>query len=480
MKVVKYALAALAALAVICAALVAYLVLTFDPRDHEPRIVELVKQKTGRTLRIKGEIALSFWPDLGVRLGAVSLSERDSGEPFADVGNARLTVKLLPLLSRELVADEIVIQDAHLRLTRFADGHLNVDDLLESEGDALRIDIGRVKLERSALTYRDLASGSGYDLSAIEFETGRISDAQSTPMTLAMRVGNSPQSFDVLTTVKGRMTLDSTRRRYALDDAAIAVKGHAAGVTELVARAKGSFALGMSERDVSATQVSVSMTGVLDAQAVEATLESPLMAFGPAGSHGDAMAVSVRISGAAGTTRVSLKLPRLDYAADTLKVDDAAAEIALERGGRLVRATLRSPAELGVTARVLRLTDIRSSFSASGAGVPRAGISGVLSGTAGADLEKQTLQAALAGRVGDSRLKAALTSTGFATPAYTFAVELDQLDLDRYAVTDAKQNKAAGIDLSDIEALPATGTLRIGVLKAAGVRARNVRLAVKP
>lgn len=478
MKVVKYALSALVA---ICLAVVAYLTITFDPRDHAPRIVELVKQKTGRTLQIKGEIGLSFWPDLGVRLGAVSLSERAGDEPFADIQNARLRVRLLPLLSRELIADEIVIQGAHVRLTRFVDGRLNIDDLLNSEGGALQIDIGRVTLERSALTYRDLASGGVYELSAIELETGRISNAQSTPVKLALRARNEPQTFDIATALKGRLTLDAARQRYTLDGAALEVKGRAAGMTELVARATGNFRVSVADRNLDATQVAVALTGALEGQAVEAAIESPAVVLGSGRSQGEAMVVSMRATGPAGTTRVSLKLPRLEYAADTLTANDAAIELELERAGRLFGATIQSPLEIGLAARALRLTRIESGFNASGAGLPRAGITGALTGSASVDLTKQSVQTTLAGLIGESKIKAALTASGFATPIYTFAIDLDQLDLDRYVVADAKQRKTDSVmELAELSTLPATGTLNIGMLKTAGVRARNVRLVVKP
>ena len=41
-----------------------------------------------RTLRIDGELALSFWPTLGIRLGKASLAERNSTMTFATLDSA--------------------------------------------------------------------------------------------------------------------------------------------------------------------------------------------------------------------------------------------------------------------------------------------------------------------------------------------------------------------------------------------------------
>ena len=50
------------AFVVVMAALAAYLAFLFDPNDYRERLTELVKTQTGRTLAIKGDIGLSFFP----------------------------------------------------------------------------------------------------------------------------------------------------------------------------------------------------------------------------------------------------------------------------------------------------------------------------------------------------------------------------------------------------------------------------------
>src|SRR5689334_16084243 len=122
----KRALLTLGALVLVIGAGVTYFVATFDPRDYQDYIVRAVREKTGRTLRIGGEMSLSVWPDVAVRLGDVSLSERGSDEPFLHVDNARVTLAIVPLLSREIVASELVLTNAKGVVTRYADGRLNI------------------------------------------------------------------------------------------------------------------------------------------------------------------------------------------------------------------------------------------------------------------------------------------------------------------------------------------------------------------
>ena len=140
----KYTVLALGAMLVVACGVVAYLAATFDPGKYAPRIAQLVKEKTGRTLTISGGVELSYWPDIGVRLGMLSLSERESADIFANVDAVRLRLEILPLLSGRFFADEIIIRGAHVRIVRDRQGRLNIDDLLGREGEPVTFDIGRV------------------------------------------------------------------------------------------------------------------------------------------------------------------------------------------------------------------------------------------------------------------------------------------------------------------------------------------------
>src|SRR5204863_8543424 len=120
-------------------------------RGLHPRAIELVREKTGRTLEVRGETALSFWPNIGVRLRDLALTERGSTETFATLETARVTLELLPLLRREIVATELAISGARVQITRDVEGRLNIEDLFAGEGGPPHFDIGRVAIERSVL-----------------------------------------------------------------------------------------------------------------------------------------------------------------------------------------------------------------------------------------------------------------------------------------------------------------------------------------
>src|SRR5437868_5730524 len=69
MKILKYALYALGALVVLLIAAVLIITATFDPNQYKPQIVKAVKDKTGRTLAIDGDIRLKLFPKIGAQVG---------------------------------------------------------------------------------------------------------------------------------------------------------------------------------------------------------------------------------------------------------------------------------------------------------------------------------------------------------------------------------------------------------------------------
>lgn len=102
-----------------------------------------------------------------------------------------------------------------------------------------------------------------------------------------------------------------------------------------------------------------------------------------------------------------------------------------------------------------------------------------------ADGEKLALNG-LHVKLDDSTIKGNLGISQFAHPLYTFNIDIDQLDVDKYVNTDAstaskEPAKASDkpLDLSALKALNADGSLRIGSLKYGKTKASNIRIDLK-
>src|SRR5256885_17221291 len=105
MKIFKALLLAVGGVVVLIVLVIAIVAATFDPNKYKPEIVAAVKDKTGRTLAIEGNLGLSFFPGIGIAVGKASLSEPNSSRIFARVEQAKIALALWPLLSKRGGAD---------------------------------------------------------------------------------------------------------------------------------------------------------------------------------------------------------------------------------------------------------------------------------------------------------------------------------------------------------------------------------------
>src|SRR6266852_4639997 len=118
MKVLKYVLLAVGGVVVLVLLAIAVVVATFDPNKYKPEIAAAVKDKTGRTLAIEGNLGLTFFPSIGIAVGRVSLSEPDGSRIFARVEQAKISLALWPLLSKRVVVDRVTLSGLALELVQ--------------------------------------------------------------------------------------------------------------------------------------------------------------------------------------------------------------------------------------------------------------------------------------------------------------------------------------------------------------------------
>jgi AsmA protein len=86
-------------------------------------------------------------------------------------------------------------------------------------------------------------------------------------------------------------------------------------------------------------------------------------------------------------------------------------------------------------------------------------------------------------KVDDSQIKGNVGISNFAKPLYTFDLDIDQVDIDKYAVSAPATTKETSsnkpLDLSALKALNAEGAIRVGSLKYGKTKASNININLK-
>ncbi|HZM47108.1 MAG TPA: AsmA family protein [Burkholderiales bacterium] len=487
MKIVKYALLGIGALALLFGAVLAYVAATFNPNDYKPQIIQLVKEKKERTLKLDGDIKLSFWPNVGAELGKVSLSEAKSEKEFAAVDNARVSVKVMPLFSKQMVVDEVRVKGARAAIVRFKDGKLNIDDLLAKDDKEpkqdVAFDIAEVDIADSAFSFRDEQKGAQYALSKVNLKTGRIANNVPTKVDLSVTVQASQPKVNLATELKTKLTFDLDKQVYVLDGMSLEAKGEAADIRNFALKATGSVTAKPGTNEFTAEKLAVAMTGVSGKDNLDVKLDAPKLVLTKDKATGDKVTVVAKVTGPQSALNANVSLPGVEGSAKAFKSSAMTLDLDMKQGDLTVKAKVASPVSGNLESRQVNLSNLAANLTVSGPDVPGKSLTGELKGSAAVDAAKESAQANLAGKIADSNIKARLGIGGGKTTGIHFDVDVDQLDVDRYfppapAGQQQKQTEKP-FDLTGLRNLNANGTIRIGSLKANNLKATNVRVDVK-
>lgn len=439
--------------------------LYFDSARLKEELARVVLVKKQRILRIDGELSLTFWPGLGIRLGAASLSEPGSETVFAALDSAHASLQWLPLLSKRIVVNDLEIAGVRASLLRDKDGRLNIADLLipSQEPGTVKFDIAAIHLANGRLAWRDETSGQDITLDELELRTGRVADAATGTLEISGRLTSARSPSDALQLrLAAQYAIDLARQRYAASQLEATTTGQVAGMQglELVFRA--------------------------------ATIDSGPGRTTPTEITLNGLALQARGRHADGSFSIALGTPQLLFGAGALGVQRLTLTLDADKAdGGTLHATLDSPlaANLTTETRTLVLEPFAGEFAIEH---PRLAVKPLklpIRGSLRADLARPSATGDFSSQLDDSRLVAQFSIERYAPLALGFAITIDKLDADRYlaqsdrgARTAAKTGPASAeksVELTALNNLDLHGTLHIGTLRISGVTTRDLRLVIR-
>lgn len=430
MKPLRYLGIALAALLALLAVGVGVLYALFDGDTIKRELSAAVQERHQRRLDIAGSLELSLWPDVGIRLGRVTLSEPGSEAEFLALDSARVAVAVMPLLSQQVQLRRIEVAGLKLNLVRHKDGRLNIADLLGDDGatathsagtqgageparEPLRIDIAGVKLSKAKVAWRDEMAGSSMVLSNIDIDTGRL-QADGAGQTVALEA------------------------------------------------------------------VSLAITGERGGDRFNAKLELPKLSVAPGKVAGDSLTLTATLAG--GTRSLAGKLLLADVAgtAEALTIGKLTLDIDATLAATVVQAHIDSPVAVRLESRTLALEKISGNADISNPRLPTKQLKLPLAGSLRVDLARQTAALDLGTRFDESTVAAKLNVAKFSPLALGFDLEIDRLDVDRYLPpqADAAAAKDETLDFSALRGPELNGAVRIGSLQLSRLKLSNLKAGI--
>lgn len=489
-KFLKYSLWSAAVVVAIAIAGVVYIAATFNPNDYKTQIIKLVKDKQQRNLKLNGDIKLVFFPSIGANIGKVSLSEFQSDEEFIYIDSARVSLALLPLLSRRVIVDEVSINGLKAALVKLKNGKFNIDDLLSKnetnqEKTPLEFDIASVHVEDSELTYLDETTAAQYVLKGFNLNTGRIANGVPGKIDFAAIIQSNKPKLNIAAQMKATLTFDLKKQQFQMDGLELQAKGAVLDISNLAVLASGNISANFDTQKFSAKKLAVTATGVQGKNNFDAKLDAPELNLAQNNFTGDKLTLSAKLDSAFGNIMANLALFDLAGNPQSFKSSALALELDMKQPEQAFKIKLGSPITGNIEQQQLNLSNLTLAVNVTGDQLPNKSINSEMKGGMQIDGSRQSIQANLTGGLLQSQIKAKLAVNGFQDPAIRFDIDVDQFDADLYlpkkaaSVAIKPSPTEQPLDLAALKNLNLEGGLRIGVLKIANVKLSQVRLDVK-
>lgn len=501
----------------------AYIALTFDPNSLKPLISDFVRQEKQRELKFDGDIQLSFWPSIGVTLPKVTLSEHQSQQTFLAVDHAKLSLAVMPLLQQRYVIDSIEASGVRAALVRKADGSLNIADLLQKPKQPtppIQLQIGKISVDNSQLLFDDQQLQQRTQLKAVTLKTGEVTTRQARGVNLTLQLEQSQPKAQGNLLLAGDFDFDADLGLYAAHRLSFGFAGSAGPANRLALQLNGNARYSQKsdraeikgaeltvdgdlpqvkglklkfnanadvepgKRALAADTITLEASGTLPQGALEAKLAAPKLQFGGERVSGDDVTMTARLAGTGRNLQADARLSGFAGQRQQLNAKLLSLKLAATQAGDTLQLNLGSPLQVDLQQLAAQLPQLRLTGSLASPKLKPGSVAFDLNGSAGAS--SKALQLALAGKLDQSQVKTQLVIADLAQPRYQFAVDIDQLLLDRYLAAAAPPAagqpaptkaaaKPAAIDLSGLAGLSAKGKLSVGKLKQGELQLANLR-----
>jgi len=219
----------------------------FDPNDYKDEIRQIARDKAHIELTLNGDIGWSLFPWLGLELHEASVATLiKPDEPYADLQMLGLSVRVLPLLRREVQMSDVRVEGLNLRLNRDKNGHGNWEDIgklptaapapgstppaaagepvaetpaqPEKPPQPIRLDIDSLTVNNARVEYNDEQTGKQFSAESIQLSTGAVHDSTNIPLKATAFLSTNQPVLRVRTELNGELRIERALQRYKFED----------------------------------------------------------------------------------------------------------------------------------------------------------------------------------------------------------------------------------------------------------------------
>jgi AsmA protein len=253
-----------------------------DPNDFKPQIVAAVNSATGRQLTLTGKLSWSFYPEVGIHVGAASLSNPPgfSQNIFAQIDSANLAISFWELMQGNINFSELnlnglkvyLIQNQNRNNWTFSTNSpqtaTNNTKSTSSATTGKSLNIEAISINDGEIIFDDNQTKSHYALENINLNANNVGLNHTFPITLATNY-NINQNITGSLKVNTKINFNQKTQKLLLEDLGVATNINYPTTNNkllLNSNISGDIAVNFNNQTINTKQLNFALNQILKGQ----------------------------------------------------------------------------------------------------------------------------------------------------------------------------------------------------------------------
>lgn len=227
-KIFKIVLIGIASIFILTSVGLIILINSVNPNKYKPLIIASVNDNTGRKLRLDGDISWEIWPNIGLKIKQVSLSNPEGFESksFIEMQKVSISLNIIPLFRNRIVVNDLNIQGLKLNLVKKNQENnwtfIPVGNASKNkESSSVHFELHSFSLVNSDITYHDLEQNTYKEIKNLNFNLDTSLDGGIRYSSLTQELNLEGVNFSLNKNLKGIVQLDLHNKDKLLYDGSI-------------------------------------------------------------------------------------------------------------------------------------------------------------------------------------------------------------------------------------------------------------------
>ncbi|HSF72159.1 MAG TPA: AsmA family protein, partial [Methylotenera sp.] len=342
-------------------------------------VIKLVKEKKDRTLKIEGDIKLSFWPKIGADLGKISISEHKNEAEFASVNSVKVALAVLPLLKKQLVVDTVYVDGAKANIVKYKDGTTNFDDLLskdESESEVIKFDVDGINITNSAVAYSDEGAGTKYSVTKFNLSSGPVALAKPVDLETDFTLAANQPAVAANAKLKGNFLVDTETKRFKVKGLDSQITGDMLGGKGLDIKLSGDVDAKPEQMEFLVNGLKLVASGNFDAALLAIDLNAPALTIQKNEVSSQKVTVSLSQEKGGDVFKANMVLADMKGSPKALQSSGITGDLSAVQGKRTMTGKFSSPFTGNIENLIFDLPKLAGNLDIKDPSLPNGGMQG--------------------------------------------------------------------------------------------------------